>query len=456
MSSIESRSPQDPSDLVGTAPDLDRPAVEAAVARARASAAGWAATPGPTRAALLEACANAVEAAAGELGALIVREVGKPAGEASAEVARGVAILRYHAQSAMLPLGEVLPAADGRSLLHTRRVPWGVAGLITPWNFPVAIPLWKAAPALAAGNTVVLKPSEQAPVTALRLGELLGAVLPADVLQVVTGTGTAGAAVAELTDVVSFTGSRATGVRVRDTVTARGVPVQCEMGGQNAALVLPDADQEAAATMIAAAAMGYAGQKCTATSRVVVVGDAEAFGRRLAAAVEALAVGDPTDTGTVVGPVIDTKARQAVLDAVAEARRDGQVLAGGQPLDRPGSFVAPTVVASLPAGARLLTEEVFGPVCAVQAARDVDHAVELVNDVRYGLVASIHTKDLAAALDLVPRLETGMVKVNAPTTGVDLHAPFGGDKDSSFGQREQGSAAAAFYSRTTTVTLSPG
>lgn len=450
---IESRSPQDPSDVVLSVPEAGREEVGRAVERARATAATWARTPAPARAGALDACASALQAAAQEVADLVVREVGKPRAEATAEVTRGVGILRYHAQSALLPDGEVLPSADGRSLLHTRQLPHGVAGLITPWNFPVAIPLWKAAPALAAGNTVVLKPSEKSPAVAQRLAELFADALPAGALEVVVGGGEAGSALVDLSDVVSFTGSIRAGTTVRDRAVARGIPVQCEMGGQNAAIVLPDADLEAAASVIAGAAMGYAGQKCTATSRVVVVGDADGFAERLAAVVAALPFGDPAEPGTVVGPVIDDGSRQAVLDAVAAAGDGTQVLTGGQAPDRPGAFVAPTVVRGAPEGSPLLTEEVFGPVCAVVPARDAAEAVAIANGVRHGLVTGLHTRDLPTALDLVPQLHTGMVKVNAPTAGVDLHAPFGGEKESSYGPREQGTAARQFYTRTMTVTL---
>jgi len=237
---------------------------------------------------------------------------------------------------------------------------------------------------------------------------------------------------------------------------ARGIPVQCEMGGQNAAIVLPDADQEAAATAIAAAAMGYAGQKCTATSRVIVVGDAASFAERLAAAVEALPVGDPAKASTVVGPVIESRPREAIREAVRRAGAGGaRVLTGGSQPDGDGWFQAPTVLADVPAGDDLRTEEYFGPVCVVLPAESAEAAVRVANEVRHGLVAGVYTRSLGAALTWADRLDVGMVKVNAPTTGVDFHAPFGGEKESSYGPREQGTAARDFYTRTVTVTLTP-
>ncbi len=453
---IESRSPQAPDDVVVTVPNTPRAEVERVVPRSRAAGRDWASAPAASRSAALHSCAEALAGAADDVAALVTREVGKPVVEARQEVARAVAILRYYAQAALLPEGEVIPSADGVSLLHTRRRPHGVAGLVTPWNFPVAIPLWKAAPALAFGNTVVLKPAEEAPAVALRVAELFAGALPPGVLQVVTGAAEAGAAVVGLADVVSFTGSVAAGAHVRRAAAERGVPVQCELGGQNASIVLPDADLGAAARTIALAAMGYAGQKCTATSRVVVVGDAEHFAERLAAAVEALGFGDPADESTLVGPVIDDGARDAVVTAARRAVASGaSVVTGGQPADGQGSFVLPTVVTRLADDDPLLHEEVFGPVCAVVPASSPEHAVDVANGVRHGLVAALFTRDLGAALTLTPRLEVGLVKVNAATSGVDFTAPFGGEKESSYGPREQGTAARDFYTRTVTVTLSP-
>ncbi|WP_436528673.1 aldehyde dehydrogenase family protein [Actinoplanes sp. HUAS TT8] len=456
MTSIESRSPQAPKDVVVRVPDTTPATVAVAADGARAAAIGWARVPANARAAALHACAEAVANAAGELTDLVVREVGKPCGEAGAEIARGVAILRYFAQQALYPVGEVYPPFDGVSLLHTRRRPHGVVGLITPWNFPVAIPLWKAAPALAFGNAVLLKPAPQSSAVALRLAELFAGALPDGVLTVLTGLGGTGEAIVDTADAVSFTGSVAAGRAVAQRAVGRGIPVQCEMGGQNAAIVLPDADQAAAATAIAAAAMGYAGQKCTATSRVIVVGDPGPFAERLAAAVESLPMGDPADPATVVGPLIESRPREAIQDAVRRATAGGaRVLTGGSLPDGDGWFQPATVLADVPAGDDLRTEEYFGPVCVVIPAESADAAVRVANEVRYGLVAAIHTRNLGSALTLSNQLDVGMVKVNAPTTGVDFHAPFGGEKESSYGPREQGTAARDFYTRTVTVTLTP-
>jgi aldehyde dehydrogenase (NAD+) len=331
-----------------------------------------------------------------------------------------------------------------------------VAGLVTPWNFPVAIPLWKAAPALAYGNAVLLKPSPEATGLALRLAELLAPALPEDLFQVVPGGARTGEALLEAVDCLSFTGSVAVGRRVAVAATGRGIPSQAEMGGLNASIVLPDADPERAATVIAGAAMGYAGQKCTATSRAIVVGDPGRFTEALVAAVQGLPVGDPAEEATVVGPVITEQARRRVLDAAEEATAaGGRLLTGGKPGDGPGWFVAPTLVDGLSPDARLAQEEVFGPIAVVLPVLDTDEAVTVANGVAYGLVGSVFTRDLDRALGLAARLDTGMIRVNAPTSGVDFHAPFGGEKGSSFGPREQGKAARELYTSTRTITMLP-
>src|SRR6266511_1420583 len=456
---LQSRSPQRPDDLVVEVEEADAVAVDQAVGLARKAAGGWAAASALERSAALVAAADALAGAAGEVTDLMVREVGKPVAEAAAEVARAVGILRYYAQQALDPDGETYPGPDPAALLLSRRRPRGVAGLITPWNFPVAIPLWKAAPALAYGNAVVLKPAPDASAVAVRIAELVSRFVPKHALQVVTGGAEAGQALVERADVVSFTGSVGVGHQVAAAAGMRGVPVQAEMGGLNASIVLPDADVASAATTIAAAAMGYAGQKCTATSRVIVVGgvlEAGTVTEALAAAVERLTVGQPIDEATVVGPVITAKARAKVLEAVDEVRGRGvRIATGGKPGEGAGWFVAPTVVDGLSPDARLAQEEVFGPICVMLRAASVEEAVKISNGVPYGLVTSVFTRDLGAALRVVDGLDTGMIRVNQPTSGVDFHAPFGGEKQSSIGPREQGKQARELYTSTRTITIAP-
>lgn len=457
---VRSTNPSRPSDVVVEVPVADAADVSKAAGAARAAQKDWQATAPVARSAALSAAADAVAAASDELTGLMVREVGKPVGEAAGEAARAVAILRYYAQQVLDPDGETYPAA-GDALLMARRRARGVAGLITPWNFPFAIPLWKAAPALAFGNAVLLKPAPEATGCALRLAELLHQSLPADLFAVVPGAGETGQAVVQEADVVSFTGSVAAGGAVREAAAKRGVPVQCEMGGQNASIVLPDVDVEATAAVLAGAAMGYAGQKCTATSRVVVVDDGNGFAGRfsdaLVAAVEALEVGDPGRAGVSVGPVIDERARDAVVAGAREAADGGgRVLTGGSAPDGDGWFVAPTLVADVAPDARVAQEEIFGPFTAVLTVPDVDRAVEVANGVRYGLAAAVFTRDLTTSLEVADRLDAGLVRVNAATSGVDFYAPFGGQKESSYGPREQGKAARDFYTSVRTVTIAGG
>lgn len=327
-----------------------------------------------------------------------------------------------------------------------------MAGLVTPWNFPFAIPSWKAAPALAAGNAVVLKPAPEATACALRLAEIVRHALPGQVFDVLPGGATEGNALVSAADVVSFTGSTPVGRAVARAATARGIPAQAEMGGLNAAIVLPDADLGRAAADIAAAVAGFAGQKCTATSRIVAVGAVlDPLREALAEAFRAVRVGDPNDPGTVCGPLVHESARERV----AESWQGLSALAGATVPERTGWYAAPTLVEKVPPGHRLLNEEVFGPVAALLPADDLAHAVRITNSVPYGLVTSVHTADLDTALYGLDLVDTGMIRINAPSTGVDFHLPFGGAKQSGHGPREQGKAALDFYTSSRTYTLAP-
>jgi aldehyde dehydrogenase (NAD+) len=455
---VESWSPQAPDDLVATAPAVGRAEVEAAAERGRRAQRDWWAAGAGSRASALKALAVALAERAVEAADLLVREVGKPVGEARAEVARAISILDYYAQQSFAPVGSVMPASM-RGMLWTERRPHGLAGLITPWNFPLAIPLWKAAPALAAGNALLLKPSPESLASAQWLGELAVGVLPEDLVQVLPGGAETGAAVVDAADVVSFTGSASVGRQVARTAVDRGVPVQAEMGGQNAAIVLPDADAALVAAMVAAAGMGFAGQKCTATRRVVVVGPParqREVRAALVAAIDDLGAGDPSHEGVVLGPVINEAARDRVVAAAATVREaGGRMLTGGEAFERDGWFLTPGLAEGIPPGHPLAQEELFGPFALVLSAGDISEAVALAEDVRYGLVTSVHGQDAGRLLEVVAGLGTGMVKVNAPTTGVDFYAPFGGERDSSYGPREQGAVALDFYSSSRTVTFAP-
>ncbi|MEU1301676.1 aldehyde dehydrogenase family protein [Streptomyces shenzhenensis] len=449
-----SRSPQQPGDVVtketATAPE----AVAAAAVRARAAAREWWSQTPQNRAAALGAAARGIAGVAGDLEDLIVHEVGKPRAEARGEVARARSIVDYYAQVTLLRTGDVLPPS-GPGLLYTERRPHGVAGLITPWNFPAAIPLWKSLPALAAGNAVLLKPATPAMACARLLESVLQSALPADLFQLVPGGRDTATALIDAADVVSFTGSTAVGRQVAGRASARGVPVQAEMGGQNAAIVLPDAPVEHTAEALVGAAMGYAGQKCTATSRIIVVGDPGPLTEALLAVVRRLPVGDPDDLSTVVGPVIDDTAVTAVRDAARRVRDSGGDVLTTWEVPAEGSFAAPVLVRGVSAQHPVNQEETFGPIASLLTAPSAEEAVRIANGVGQGLVTSVHGRDFGPLLAVAGGLDTGMIKVNAPTTGVDFHAPFGGEKESSAGPREQGLSALDFYSSVRTITLAP-
>jgi alpha-ketoglutaric semialdehyde dehydrogenase len=453
---ITSTSPQSPEDIVVSVEAAEPGAVRLAADAARKAQADWIDAGAAGRASALGQAADAVQAAAVELAALAVREVGKPLAEARGEIARSVSILRYYAQQPFEALGDT-HHPSGAGLLFTTRRPRGLAGLITPWNFPFAIPLWKSAPALAYGNAVLLKPAEPATACALRLAELITPFLPTGLLSVVPGGAGTGEAVVEEADVVSFTGSTAVGRTIVAAAARRGIAVQAEMGGQNPAIVLPDADLAAAARSIAAAVAGYAGQKCTATKRVIVVGDPAPFTEAFVDAVRALVVGDPAGEDVAVGPVIDAAARDRVLAAAASVEAaGGRLLTGGTKVGEGGWFVAPTVADGLAEDHLLETEEVFGPICSLSSAGTLDEAIGRANAVPHGLVAALYTRDLGAALDAVHRLAAGMIKVNAPTTGVDFYLPFGGVKASGYGTKEQGKAAVEIFTTVHTITIDAG
>ncbi len=457
---IPSINPSDSGNVVARVPEGTPEDVELAVAAAAGALDGWRRMSGPARAEHLYRWAGVIEARREELARAVVREVGKPIVEARGEVQRCVVILRYYAGEAVRGVGEVIPAQGEGMLQFTLREPLGVVALVTPWNFPVAIPLWKAAPALAFGNTVVLKPAEQSSHVAELLAETAhDAELPPGVFNVLPGAGgVVGEALlrSEAVRGISFTGSTTVGARVAAIAAERNVRYQTEMGGKNVAIVAADADLAHAARLTAAGAMRYAGQKCTATSRVVVVKDvAEKFLGLLADEIASLPLGPVDDAAAAVGPLISEAALERVRDALAGA--GGEVVRGGaapaDPRFARGYFIEPALVRDVAPDSRLAQDEIFGPVLAAFVAEDLDEAIELANRTRYGLSASLFTRDLGSALDYIRRIEVGLVRVNGDTTGVDPHAPFGGLKASSSGSREQGPAAREFYTEIKTVQI---
>jgi aldehyde dehydrogenase (NAD+) len=458
----EHRSPADSADVVALVPAGSAAAVDRAAGAAAEAARSWRRLGGPARAEHLYAWAGAIASRQEELAQVLCREVGKPIGESRGEVGRCLTILRYYAGEAVRPVGDVIPPQLPGSLQYSLREPLGVVGLITPWNFPLAIPLWKAAPALAFGNTVVLKPSELSSHSATMLAETAReAGLPAGVFNMVLGTGAgAGAPLLRAPEVraVSFTGSARVGREVAAVAADRNIRFQTEMGGKNAVVVLADADVERAAALTAAGAMRFAGQKCTATSRAVVVGAVQAeFQKALERQIARLPVGPPREAATAIGPLITSGARDGIRRALEEAGAESLYagrLPEGDGVER-GNYLAPLVVRGDDPDGVLAQRELFGPVLAVFPAGDVDEAIALANRTPYGLSASLFTRDIRQALQWIDHIDVGLVRVNGDTTGVDPHAPFGGMKASSSGSREQGPAAREFYTETKTVQINP-
>ena len=455
-----SLNPSDPNDIVTEAPLGSTEAVSRAVSGAANAFGAWRSQVASARSNLLFSWADAIQARAEEIAQAVCREVGKPIAESRGEAGRCVALLRYYAGEAVRPSGDVIPASKPGGLQYALRQPVGVAGLITPWNFPIAIPIWKAAPALAFGNTVVLKPSELSPYTASLLAETAASAgIPAGVFNVVFGGGATGFALVShaAVNLISFTGSSVAGAKVAVASAQRNVKYQTEMGGKNVGIVLGDADIQRAANLVAGGAMRYAGQKCTATSRVLV--DKSIMGPfmdALKSCVAALPLGPVTDPASAVGPVISAESRtriEAALDAA-----EGEFVCGYKPADATfaaGYFVSPTVAVGVEPTASLAQDEIFGPVLAVLETDGLDEALQIANGVKFGLSAAIYTRDIAAALSYVDRIEAGMVRVNGDTTGVDPYAPFGGMKSSGSHSREQGQAAREFYTELKTVEINP-
>jgi aldehyde dehydrogenase (NAD+) len=439
-------------------------AARAAEAAARAFP-GWSRTPLPRRAEILLKAAALLEQRLDQVAEALTREEGKTLAESKGETARGVSLLRYYAGEALQPTGEMYPSASPTTVLWAERVPLGVVALITPWNFPVAIPTWKVAPALVFGNTVVLKPAELTPLTAWHLADVLEkAGLPPGVFNLVVGKGSqVGQALVESPHVkaISFTGSNTVGTKLAGQCVERGIKFQLEMGGKNPVIVLQDADLDKAVELTIAGAMLSAGQKCTATSRVIVQREVLAgFRDRLAARAQALKVGDGMKPDTYMGPLVSADAEKTVLEYIEIGKQEGaRLLAGGQKLtggeyDR-GFYVAPTVFDEVRPDMRIAQEEIFGPVVGVIEAKSFEEALTLANQTRFGLSASVVTRDLGLALRFVREIDAGIVHVNSQTAGAEPQVPFGGFKHSSSGSREQGKAAREFFTQIKTVYLDP-
>ena len=453
--------PMRPSEPVGEFSSSTEADAAAAVGAAAAAFAAWAALPMARRAAYLTAAAAVLEARTEQVARDMTIEMGKPLRESRGEAARAALILRYAASEAFRPVGEHFEQAASGAQVSTRRRPVGVVALITPWNFPMAIPIWKLAPALVYGNTVILKLAFEAPVTGLHIAEAFAeAELPAGVLNVLTGRGsTVGAALVRDPRVraISFTGSVATGHGVRDEATSRGKRVQLELGGHNPLIVTAGADLDRAVEASYAGAFWSAGQKCTATRRIYVQDEIyDAFKERLLARIDRGKVGDPLDPDVEVGPIVNEKQFDEILDAIERGKAEGAtVLTGGERADGDAYLLGPTVFEGVRDDAFLSCEEVFGPVTSLYRFATLDEALARANATPFGLSAAIFTSSLAEATRFQNEAQAGLLHVNSQTAGADVHVPFGGIKSSGFGPHEQGRAAIEFYTETVTVYVDP-
>lgn len=442
--------PARPEETVGVYPLSGKQEAMRALRAAAAAFATWKRMSVIERARVLQHAARILESRLEEVAFDVASEVGKPLFEARAEVRRAVDILEYYASFAWQPQGFLLASARPGTELRARRIPLGVVALITPWNFPIAIPAWKLAPALLVGNTVVLKPSSLGPAGSIHLVRaLVEAGVPDGVVNLVIGPGTPFAEAlqeAEALQAVSFTGSVEVGRRLKATLSQRLVRVQLELGGKNPFVVWEDANLEEAAQMAAEGAFFYAGQKCTATSRVLVHREVyESFRQVFLDAVARLPLGDPLDEQTRVGPLIDASSRDHVARYVEQGLRSGGRLLYGGCAVEPGYFYQPTVIEGLPLDVPLAQEEVFGPVVTLHPVGSLQEAIAAANTTPYGLSASIATRKLDVAEAFLEGVEAGLVHVNQPTAGVEYQVPFGGTKLSGFGGKEQGWAALDFY-----------
>lgn len=453
----DKRSPARPADPLGAFPASGQVDVEAAVAAAGAAFPDWAATPAAKRAAILSKAAGAIEARVEQIAQDMSLEMGKPLREARLEAARAAQVFHFFAGEGWRPQGEVFEQSASGNALYTRRRPLGVVGLITPWNFPAAVPSWKAAAALVFGNTVVMKLSQEAPLSGLHLAACLEeAGIPPGVLNIIIGRGgEVGTPLVSHPEIraISFTGSVAVGEQILAEATRQGKRVQLELGGQNPLIVLADADLDRAVDATYAGAFWSAGQKCTATRRIYVQQPVyEEFKSRLLARMARGVVGDPSDPDTEVGPLVTEKALLEVLDGIARGRAEGgTIIAGGERLGEDSNLLAPTLFEGVTDEDFLSCEEVFGPVASLYPFAELDEAIGRANAVRYGLSASIFTRDANAIQRFVEGVEAGLVHVNQQTAGADVHVPFGGVKGSAYGPHEQGRAAIEFYTDIVTV-----
>ena len=450
--------PSNTDDVVARFPNGGAAEVDAAARAARAAFPAWADASPEVRSDVLDKVGTIIMSRAKELGQLLSREEGKTVAEGTGEVMRAARIFKYFAGEALRRHGQTLQSTRPGLDAETYREPVGVFGLITPWNFPIAIPAWKAAPALAFGNTVVLKPANPTPAIAHALAKIIHeAGAPAGVFNMVLGEGGVGAAIVDHPEIdgISFTGSQFVGGKVGEAAMKRQARVQLEMGGKNPLVVLEDADLERAVMCAVDGGFYATGQRCTASSRVIVV---DAIHDRFVAAVaeraKALKVGDALDPSTEIGPAVSQAQLEQSLKYVQIAKGEGgRIVTGGEQLslEKPGFYISPAVIADTAPDMQINRDEVFGPVVSTIRVGSYEEALAVANQGDFGLSAGIVTNSLHHARHFRRNVRAGMVMINLPTAGVDYHVPFGGTRKSSYGAREQGFSAVEFYTQTKTV-----
>jgi acyl-CoA reductase-like NAD-dependent aldehyde dehydrogenase len=457
---FERRNPANIDEVVATVPLSTREEMREAIAAAKMAFPAWRDTPAPERGKILFRAVRLMEQQKEQLARTLTREEGKALTDALGEVQRSINILEFMAGEARRLNGENYPSELRKNFSYSIKAPLGVVGAITPWNFPLCIPVWKVAPALVTGNTCVLKPAELTPLCAVRMAEIFAeAGLPAGVLNVVFGAGEeVGDELVQNPSVraISFTGSTEIGCHIYANGARRMQKVQCEMGGKNPVVILADADLALATQSVLFGAFASTGQRCTATSRVIIERSvADKFASMLVERASVFNVGNGLDADTQMGPSVDETQMNSVLKYIEIGRQEGTLILGGQRLtggayDK-GYFVAPTIFDHVSVNSRIAQEEIFGPVLSIIRVNDFDEALEAANSCRYGLASSIYTNDAARIFEFIDRIETGITHVNSPTVGGEAHVPFGGIKDTGIGPREVGHAALDFYTELKTV-----
>lgn len=453
---VENRNPSDTSDIIGSYAQASAKDASDALAAARWAFQEWQYSNPQQRFDILDAVGTEILRRKAELGDLLSREEGKTLAEGIGEAARAGAIFKFFAGEALRTGGEIISSVRPGVKVEITREPVGVVSLITPWNFPIAIPAWKAAPALAFGNCVILKPAEDAPACAHALAEILkDAGIPDGVFNLLMGKGAViGPELTGNSDAVSFTGSCSVGAQIRAAASATGARVQLEMGGKNPLLVLDDADLDVAVNCAIQGAFYSTGQRCTASSRLIVTkGIHERFSEKLALAVEQLRVGDARHKDTQIGPLANRAQFDKTMRHIELGKQEGaQCIAGGYSIGDPekGYFVRPTLFDYTTLDMTMNNEEIFGPVASILVADSFGEAIAIANATEFGLTAGICTTSLKYAEEFKRQAKAGMTMVNLPTAGVDYHVPFGGTKASSYGPREQGTYAKEFYTQVKT------